>query len=327
MRVPRAESTSWIAVLLSVIVLTAGCGLEFTPTQDTMFTPKQLGAADRAIAAARSSGKAAQCPDAFQAAEKQQTQMYFYYRACNTAEAIATANDAIAKANALCPARVQAPPPPAPPPPPPPPPPAPPTATISASPSSVQQGACTTLSWSSTNATGATIDPAPGRVAPNGSQQVCPPSTTEYAMVATGPGGSARASTSVSVTQPPPPPPPPPAPKVIDKLTIHVNFDFDKYKIRSADLQELQKALDFIKRYPGSKVSLEGHTDSIGTVAYNQKLSERRAAAVKSWLVDHGVDGSRLQTSGYGKSRPIADNSTPQGRFENRRVEILILSE
>jgi OmpA-OmpF porin, OOP family len=173
------------------------------------------------------------------------------------------------------------------------------------------------------------IDPALGSVGLTGSQQVCPPDTTQYAIAATGAGGTARASTTVTVTAPPPPPPPPaPAPKVIDRLTLHINFDTDKSVIRNADVPELQKALAFVQKYAGSKVSIEGHTDNVGSEKYNQGLSERRAAAVKSWLLAHGAtDGAKMQTVGYGESRPIADNKTPQGRFENRRVEILIVSE
>jgi OOP family OmpA-OmpF porin len=111
-------------------------------------------------------------------------------------------------------------------------------------------------------------------------------------------------------------------------LTIRVNFDFDKSNIRPADLAELQKALAFVQKYPGYKVSIEGHTDGIGSVPYNQALSERRAAAVKEWLIAHGAsDGARMTTTGFGKSKPIADNSTAEGRFQNRRVEVLILSE
>ena len=116
--------------------------------------------------------------------------------------------------------------------------------------------------------------------------------------------------------------------KVIDRLTLHVNFDFDKAAIRDADTAELQKAIGFVKKYQGYKASIEGHTDSRGTERYNQRLSERRAAAVKEHLLKHGVaDGARIKSAGYGKSKPIADNSTEKGRFENRRVEILILSE
>jgi OOP family OmpA-OmpF porin len=156
----------------------------------------------------------------------------------------------------------------------------------------------------------------------SGLRQVCPTTTTPYTIAAVGEGGSRSASTTVSVA------PPPPAPKVIDRLAIHVNFDFDKATLRDADIAELQKAVDFVKRYPGYKISIEGHTDGMGTERYNQRLSERRAAAVKEHLLKHGVaDGARIKSAGYGKSRPIADNSTEQGRFENRRVEILILSD
>jgi OOP family OmpA-OmpF porin len=143
----------------------------------------------------------------------------------------------------------------------------------------------------------------------------------QYTIAAIGDGGTRSASTTVTVTAPP-------APKVIDRLAIHVNFDFDKAIVRDADTAELQKALGFVKKYAGYKISIEGHTDSIGTDQYNQRLSERRAAAVKEHLLKHGVaDGVRIKSAGHGKSRPIADNSTEQGRFENRRVEILILSD
>ena len=158
-------------------------------------------------------------------------------------------------------------------------------------------------------------------VALSGSRQVCPGSNTQYTITAAGEGGARTASTMVSVI-------PLPLPKVIDRLTIHVNFDFDKADIRPADLAELQKAVEFVDKYPGYRISLEGHTDSIGSEKYNQALSERRAAAVKDYLLKQGVaDGQRIQTVGYGESKPIADNSTEKGRFENRRVEVLILSE
>ena len=69
-------------------------------------------------------------------------------------------------------------------------------------------------------------------------------------------------------------------------------------------------------------MSVGGHTDSVGTDAYNQTLSERRAASVKDYLVGQGVDGSRLSTAGYGESNPIASNDTADGRALNRRVEL-----
>ncbi len=141
---------------------------------------------------------------------------------------------------------------------------------------------------------------------------------------------------------PPPPPPPPPvvekhqelAARVIDRLIIHVNFAFDKSIVTKADDAELQKAIDFVRKYPGAKVELAGYTDGIGTEQYNQKLSERRAEAVKQYLINEGaVDKATITAKGYGKSNPIAPNKTkngkdnPKGRAENRRVEILIVNE
>jgi OOP family OmpA-OmpF porin len=117
---------------------------------------------------------------------------------------------------------------------------------------------------------------------------------------------------------------------VIDRLVLHVNFDFNKSDVRKADVAELQKAIDFVKKYPGYKIAIEGHTDSIGSDKYNQALSERRAAAVKDYLLKHGMIDTQkdmITANGYGESKPITDNKTEKGRFENRRVEILVLSE
>ncbi len=123
-------------------------------------------------------------------------------------------------------------------------------------------------------------------------------------------------------------PPPPPPPKVIDKITLMIHFDFDKSNIRRNDEEELKRGIDFVKRYPGSRVRVEGHTDSAGTGEYNQKLSERRAEAVKNYFVQEGaVDASKITSAGYGETRPVASNKTEQGMAQNRRVEILILSD
>lgn len=312
---------TWPIVICLAVVLgmIAGCaGLEYAPKRQYLYYHKELPAADRAVEAARAAGKDKECPAEFAAAEKMKNDAYEIYWACRTQEAIAKANEATARANALCPRRAE------PPPPPPPPAPAAPRVSIAAEPADVQQGKCARLSWSSTAAATATIDQGIGSVDPGGSREVCPTVTTKYTISVTGEGGSRTASTTVTVT----PPPPPPKPKVVDRLAIHVNFDTDKANIRKADVAELQKAIDFVKKYPGYSISVEGHTDNRGTAAYNQALSEKRAAAVKQYLVDHGVEnGQRIKTAGHGFSRPIADNKTEKGRFENRRVEILILSE
>jgi outer membrane protein OmpA-like peptidoglycan-associated protein len=158
-------------------------------------------------------------------------------------------------------------------------------------------------------------------------RQVCPASTTQYTIAATGPGGRGTAAATVAVT-PPPTPAAAPAPRVVDRLTIQLHFDFDKATIGPAGQAELEKAVAFVKRYPGAKVSVAGHTDSTGTDEYNMGLSQRRATAVKDYLVKQGAaDAQRITTVGYGETRPIASNATPEGRTQNRRAEILILSE
>ncbi|NUS39846.1 MAG: OmpA family protein [Lysobacter sp.] len=108
-----------------------------------------------------------------------------------------------------------------------------------------------------------------------------------------------------------------------------VNFDFDKSTLRPDAVEILNQAVEILKRYPDLKVEVAGHTDSIGTDAYNQKLSERRAKAVYDYLTSNGVDASRLiGPNGYGKSRPIAPNTNPdgsdnpEGRAQNRRTEL-----
>jgi OOP family OmpA-OmpF porin len=120
----------------------------------------------------------------------------------------------------------------------------------------------------------------------------------------------------------------PSEPKVIDKMTLQVFFESGKAVLTEADLKELPKAVDFLKKYPGTKVKLDGYTDSTGTEAFNMKLSERRAMAVRDYLIkEAGVDPSKITVVGHGGADPVADNKTPEGRAKNRRVEISILSE
>jgi outer membrane protein OmpA-like peptidoglycan-associated protein len=312
-----------VACLVLSIGFLFGCaGREFYPKHQIWYYHSELPAADRALAAAKAAGKDKECPDAYKNAEKMRDDAYNTYWACRTQEAIAKANEATAMAKGLCPK------PPPPPPmkvtaPPPPPPMAAPTVSLMASPSSIDKGKCADLSWTSTNASAVAIDQGIGSVAAGGSRQVCPDATTQYMVTAKGEGGTRTASTTVHVV----PPPPPAAPVPIDKLTIHVNFDVNKAQVRKEDIPDLQKALAFVKKYPGYKISVEGHTDSTGSEKYNQDLSVKRAEAVKKYLLDNGAtDGDKFKTAGFGETKPIASNKTAKGRFENRRVEILIFS-
>jgi len=101
-----------------------------------------------------------------------------------------------------------------------------------------------------------------------------------------------------------------------------VLFDFNSSALRPSSRTSLQQMADVFQKYPDTTLSVQGHTDSIGSAAYNQRLSERRADSVAGYLQDLGVRSSRIQTIGYGKSQPRATNSTAAGRQLNRRVEI-----
>ena len=324
MRVRASKGLLVGCLILSLGFLSGCAGLEYVSKKPYLYYHKELPAADRALAAAQAAGKDKECPEAYQTARERRDDAYKLYAACRTKEAIAKANEATAMAKGLCPKlplptpmKVTAPPPP----PPPPAPMAAPTVSLMASPPSIDKGKCADLTWSSTNASAVSIDQGIGSVAAGGSRQVCPPTTTQYTVTAMGDGGTKTASTTVTVN------PPPAVPTPIDKLTIHVNFDYDKSQIRKADVGELQKALAFVKKYPGYKISVEGHTDSRGSDKYNQALSERRAEAVKKYLLDNGAtDGDKIKAVGFGESKPIADNKSEKGMFENRRVEILIFS-
>jgi OOP family OmpA-OmpF porin len=126
----------------------------------------------------------------------------------------------------------------------------------------------------------------------------------------------------------PKPPPAPPAPvAVVEKITYGADalFDFDKAVLKPEGIAKLD---DLVAKL--SKVTLEviiavGHTDSIGTDAYNQKLSVRRSEAVKAYLVSKGIEKNRIYTEGKGEKQPVADNKTDAGRAKNRRVEIEVV--
>lgn len=109
------------------------------------------------------------------------------------------------------------------------------------------------------------------------------------------------------------------------KLTLRINFDSDKSDIKPEFKDEVAKAAAFVRENSQAPfILLVGHTDSQGSDEYNQKLSERRAEAVRQALIkDHGLDADKLKARGYGEAQPIADNATAEGRYENRRVEVI----
>jgi OmpA-OmpF porin, OOP family len=110
------------------------------------------------------------------------------------------------------------------------------------------------------------------------------------------------------------------------ELTKNIHFEFNKAIIRTESHAILNDVAEVMNENPQLNILVEGHTDSIGSADYNQRLSERRAAAVKEYLVSRGVSGARLETSGKGELAPIATNDTAVGRAINRRVEFLIVN-
>lgn len=114
------------------------------------------------------------------------------------------------------------------------------------------------------------------------------------------------------------------APAVVMTKTLHAHFDVDKSKVRAADKAEIIPVADAMKNNPGSTATIVGHTDSTASEAYNQKLSERRAEAVKKVMVEQGVNPDAIETSGRGELEPVESNDTAAGRQANRRIEAVV---
>jgi len=102
-------------------------------------------------------------------------------------------------------------------------------------------------------------------------------------------------------------------------------FDVDSTELKPGSQQKLREVAQILKRYPLSDLEVAGHTDNSGSAEYNQRLSERRAQAVKDFLVAEGIDPARIIARGYGETMPVASNDTPEGRQLNRRVELKII--
>jgi OOP family OmpA-OmpF porin len=108
-----------------------------------------------------------------------------------------------------------------------------------------------------------------------------------------------------------------------EKVIIELNVEFDTAKaiVKEKYHNNIKKVADFMKEFPNTNATIEGHTDNVGNAAYNQGLSEERANSVRQYLIDKfGIDASRLTSVGYGLSRPIASNDTAEGKQKNRRV-------
>jgi len=103
-----------------------------------------------------------------------------------------------------------------------------------------------------------------------------------------------------------------------------VLFDTGKYTLKPGTQISLAKVSGILQSYPGLKLQVEGYTDNTGSDMFNQKLSENRADAVRSFLIAQGVSPNNITSTGYGESNPVADNSTSAGRAKNRRVQLVV---
>jgi outer membrane protein OmpA-like peptidoglycan-associated protein len=103
-----------------------------------------------------------------------------------------------------------------------------------------------------------------------------------------------------------------------------VLFDTGKHSLKPATQISLAKVSGILQAYPGLKLQVEGYTDSVGSDAFNQKLSESRADSVRNFLIGQGVQQDNISSTGYGKAKPVADNSSASGRAQNRRVQLVV---
>jgi peptidoglycan-associated lipoprotein len=202
------------------------------------------------------------------------------------------------------------------------PPPATPTVTLQANPTSINKGESATLNWSSSNATQLTITPDVGQVTAEGSTKVTPTDSATYTITATGPGGSANASARITVAAPPPADTGTSS-DMTDALFLKevrdAYFDLDKADIRADAREALSHTAEFLRNYPQLKVTIEGHCDERGSTEYNLALGDRRAAAVKQYLVSQGISADRLSTVSFGKEKPFCTESNEDCWQKNRR--------
>ncbi|MFQ5928237.1 MAG: peptidoglycan-associated lipoprotein Pal [Acidobacteriota bacterium] len=201
---------------------------------------------------------------------------------------------------------------------------------ISASPSTIERGRQTTLTWKSTNASALLIDSGVGNVAGIGSVVVSPRESTTYTATAKGPGGEAKSSTRVTVVartrdtvirstdidslQ-----------RAIDEGRVKpVFFDYDKAQLSAQAKHTLEQNARWLREFANAAVIIEGHCDERGTEEYNLALGDRRAQAAKDYLAQLGIDRERLQTLSFGEERPFAPGHDESAWRLNRRAHFVV---
>lgn len=194
-----------------------------------------------------------------------------------------------------------------------------PTVSLQASPTAVEKGDAATLSWTSTDATQLTIAPDVGTVTAEGQKSVTPSASTTYTITASGPGGSATASARVTVATAAAPTSEPTQEELFHRLVKDAFFDFNKADIRGDARTALGETAQYLRNYPSERVTVEGHCDERGSTEYNLALGDRRASAVKQYLVSLGISADRINTVSFGKEKPFCMQSTEDCYAQNRR--------
>ena len=205
-----------------------------------------------------------------------------------------------------------------------------PTVTLTASPSSIESGEQTTLSWTTTDTMSLLIDSGIGNVADSGSLLVSPLESTTFTATATGSGGEATASTRVTVI-------PRSARGMmtstdLDGLQQAVEegriqplfFDYDQAGISAEGERVLQENARWFQQFPDATIVIEGHCDERGTEEYNLALGDRRAQATKAYLVQLGIAAYRMETISFGEERPFAPGYDEVAYRLNRRAHFRV---
>jgi peptidoglycan-associated lipoprotein len=207
-----------------------------------------------------------------------------------------------------------------------------PTISLSLSPSAIEKGQSTVLSWNSSNATGVTINNGIGTVEASGNRTIKPLESTTYTAKASGPGGNAVAEARLTVSSPPDVTPPKSIGDIGDApdFEAHIRdifFDYDQYNISESSRDALLIDASLLKRRPNIRITIEGHCDERGSEKYNLALGDQRANATKEFLVGQGINGNRIDTISYGEERPFCeDSATEQCWQQNRRAHFVMRS-
>ncbi|HEY6293681.1 MAG TPA: peptidoglycan-associated lipoprotein Pal [Terriglobia bacterium] len=209
-------------------------------------------------------------------------------------------------------------------------PPSPPVCQLTAEPAAVEQGKSVTLSWSSQNATGVSIEPGLGKQLSEGSTTASPQDSTTYVLTATGPSGTTTCTARVTVTASAAAP----APTVTEEnlsasagpWNVQIKdifFDYDSADLRPDAQEVLTGDATLFKAHPDALLAIEGHCDERGSEEYNLGLGQRRAKAARDFLVSLGVPGASISTISYGKDKPTCTANSEECWQQNRRDHLV----